>query len=456
VLLSRGRRLPSFVAIVVPFVLAGAVIAAGPAAAARAATTPAADSAAFWLEAQLSANADVLPGPFGGQDIGLTEDAILGLTAAGHGEDATTRAATAQVEAGLGQFVTVGVPGLVLAGSVAKSALVAEGQGADVTAFGGRDLEQDLRSIMTASGALAGRFADQGNIPDSSNGFSQALGILALARTSGGVPTAAVTFLLAQQCPSGAFRLFYDSGSSCTDNAQADTDATGLAVQALAAAPSSATVTTAVGHAVTWLAGQQDAGTGALSSSGPAAQPNSNSTGLGVIALRLGGQSAAAAKGEGYVEGLQLTCGPGQGGIAFDSAAHSAAASGAIPASDLDQWRRATAQAVLALGVPGYGEMTAVPAGTSRTPNPPTTTPCGAPTTSPSSTPSGSHSSSHSSSHSGVPSGSASVLGAQLSAAPALAATGGLDLRLALLGALVLLAGLGLIVVGTDRRARHR
>ena len=61
--------------------------------------------------------------------------------------------------------MTVGVPGIVLAGSVAKSALVAEVQGADVTAFGGRDLEHDLRTIMTASGPQAGRFADQGNTP---------------------------------------------------------------------------------------------------------------------------------------------------------------------------------------------------------------------------------------------------------------------------------------------------
>jgi hypothetical protein len=331
---------------------------------------------------------------------------------------------------------------------VAKSALVAEVQGADVTAFGGRDLEHDLRTIMTASGTQTGRFADQGNTPDSSNGFSQAFGILALARTSGGVPAGAVTYLLAQQCPSGGFRLFYDSGASCTDSTQADTDATGLAVQALGAAPSSAAVTTAKGKAVAWLVSHQDPTTGSLSSSGPATQPNANSTGLGVAALRLGGETAAADKGQAYVAKLQLACGKDTGAVAFDPAARTAAAGkGTIPASDLDQWRRATAQAVLALGVPGYGEMTAVPSGTTVTPTPPAATPCSSPT---------SPSSSHTSHTSRTSSGGATVLGTQASADPALAATGGIDARLALLGLAALLAGAVFTALATDRRARHR
>lgn len=435
------RRLSVVCASGVLAVVAGAIL---PSASASAATPPAANAAATWLEQQLRTNGDVLPGPFAGDDIGLTEDAVLALTASGHGEDDVTRATTAHIATNLDQFVTIGVPGLVLAGSVAKSALVAEVQGADVTAFGGRDLEHDLRTIMTTTGALAGRFADQGNTPDSSNGFSQALGVLALARTSGGVPADAVTFLLAQQCPGGAFRLFYDSGASCTDDAEADTDATGLAVQALAAAPSSAAVTTATTGALDWLVAHQNATTGALSSSGPAAAPNTNSTGLGVAALRVGGRTAAADKGEGYVGHQQLACGPGTGAIAYDPAAKAAAPKGTIGSSDLDQWRRASAQAVLALGVPAYNDIDAVPAGTTVTTTALTVTPCTSPTTS-----SGSHTT-HTSS------GGASVLGTQASADPALAATGGLNLRLALLGLAVLLAGVVVTTAATDRKARHR
>jgi hypothetical protein len=387
-----------------------------------------------------------MPGAFSSQDVGLTEDTVLALTATGNGQDVEARAATAKIAANLDQFVTVGVPGLVLAGSVAKSALVAEVQGADVTSFGGRNLEQDLRTIMTTSGAQAGRFADQGNTPDSSNGFSQAFGVLALDRTSGGVPGPAVTYLLAQQCPSGAFRLFYDSGSSCTDSAEGDTDATGLAVQALAALAPAAPITTAITNATAWLVAHQNATTGALSSSGPAATPNSNSTGLGVAALRLAGQSAAADKGQAYVDQLQLACGHDAGAIGFDSAAHAAAAAGTIGSSDLDQWRRATAQAVLALGVPSYGDITAVASGPTVTPTAPTPTPCTSPTSS--------HSSS--SSHSRTSSSTASVLAAHASADPGLPVTGGLPLGLLLLAALGVATGAVVTWAATDRTARHR
>jgi hypothetical protein len=426
-----------------------ALLVAGPSAAVQAAPSPSAAPAAAWLEAQLAANGDVMPNSFPGAppDLGLTEDVVLALTAAGNGQDAETRAATAKIAAGLDQFVTVGVPGFVLAGSVAKSALVAELQGADVTSFGGRDLEHDLRTIMTASGPEAGRFADQGNTPDSSNGFSQAFGIMALARTSGGVPAAATTFLLAQQCPSGAFRLFYDSGPACTDSTEADTDATALAVQALAALPSSVSVTAAIGDAAAWLVSRQNATTGALSSSGPAAAPNSNSTGLAVVALRLAGQTAAADKGQAYVEGVQLACGRDTGAIGFDAGAHAdATALGHIDDSTLDQWRRATAQAVLGLGLPAYSQVTAVSAGPTVTPTAGTPGQCGSSTSS--------HTSSHSRSHTST--SDATVLGIQASADPGLPATGGIPVGLLLLAALAVLAGAVVTWAATDRTARHR
>jgi Prenyltransferase and squalene oxidase repeat len=432
-------------------VLIGAValLLAGPSADAQAAPSPSALPAAAWLEAQLAANGHLMPNSFPGAppDLGLTEDVVLALTAAGNGQDAETRAATAKVAAGLDEFVTAGAPGFVLAGSVAKSALVAEVQGADVTSFGGRDLEHDLRTIMTATGAQAGRFADQGNPTDSSNGFSQAFGILALDRTNGGVPAPAVSYLLAQQCPSGAFRLFYDSGPACTDSTEADTDATALAVQALAALPSSASVTTAIGNAAAWLVAHQNATTGALSSSGPAAAPNSNTTGLAVVALRLAGQSSAADKGQAYVERVQLSCGRDTGAIAFDPIAYAdAAGNGTIDDSALDQWRRATAQAVLGLGLPAYGDVSAVSAGPTVTPT--ATRPSGC----------SSSSSSHTSGHSqhGTSTSGATVLGIRASADPGLPATGGLPVGLLLLAAMAVAAGVAVTWLATDRTARHR
>ena len=77
---------------------------------------------------------------------------------------------------------------------------------------------------------------------------------------------------------------------------------------------------------------------------------------------------------------------------------------------------------MLALGVPGYGEMTAVPSGTTVTPDPARGDPVHSPTS-----PSSSHTS-HSRARA-----RATVLGTQASADPALAATGGLNVRLALL-----------------------
>ena len=75
---------------------------------------------------------------------------------------------------------------------------------------------------MQTTGPQAGRFSDQAAFGDFSNGFGQAFALLALARTAGGIPSEAVTFLLAEQCPGGGFRLFYDSGDTSASDSEAD------------------------------------------------------------------------------------------------------------------------------------------------------------------------------------------------------------------------------------------
>ena len=114
--------------------------------------------------------------------------------------------------------------------------------------------------------------------------------------------------------------------------------------------------------AVRWLLGQQDAATGSFSGNGPTGTPNANSTGVAAAALRAAGEAAAAAKAAGYVAALQLGSGPDAGAIGYDHDAVVAAPRGAIDDTSRDQWRRATAQGVLALGLPGYGAIVAVPA----------------------------------------------------------------------------------------------
>ncbi len=159
------------------------------------------------------------------------------------------------------------------------------------------DLEAALRSLMETGGDPdPGRFSDISSFGSNfANGIGQALAILALDRTGGGVPTAAVDYLLDQQCSDGSFRL-YQFGyvlsfgpppvtvdtHSCEDPAEGDADATAFALQALLVAPSSSAVTEALGGAADFLLDQQETsggffGTGAV---------NSNTTGLAAAALR--------------------------------------------------------------------------------------------------------------------------------------------------------------------------
>ena len=95
------------------------------------------------------------------------------------------------------------------ANAVAKTLLLEEVSGADVSA--GIDLEADLRGLMETDGRRP-RVASPTPTPWASgnfaNGIGQALAILALDRTAGGVPTEAVDYLLDQQCSDGSFRLY--------------------------------------------------------------------------------------------------------------------------------------------------------------------------------------------------------------------------------------------------------
>ena len=296
---------------------AGSIVLLTSALPASAASTTAAGAAQTWLAAELGRGGGAMPGfTPGTPDVGLTEDVVLALTAGGQGEGVPARTATAQVAAHVADFISydtlgAGFKGVRLAGPFAKSLLVDEVQGGDPHAFGGWDLEGDLRALMVTSGPSAGRFADKNAFSaDASNGFGQAMALVALQRTTGGVPVEATKYLLAQQCPAGGFRLFYDTGSTCGSDAEADTDATSVAVEALHVVPQTAAVTAARATAVAWLLGRQDPTTGSFSGTGPTATPNSNSTGLAGAALRTVGETAAADKAAGYVGGLQLGTGP--------------------------------------------------------------------------------------------------------------------------------------------------
>lgn len=312
---------------------------------------PGAVSAAAWLAGELSANGHQLSNA-GAIDWGLTADAALAITAAQGRGNADAAATVDNVVAHFASYSSwddIGpYPGVRLAGPTAKTLFAALVEGRS-TVVGSVDVDTELRSLLVTSGAQTGRYADRNAYGgDSSNGFSQSLAILALARTATPAPGTATTFLLAQQCPSGGFRLTYFGGATCTDDASADTDASALAVQALATVDQTTAVTDSVARAMAWFLSIQNPTTGAFGGTGPTSAPNANSTGLIGQALRAVGQTAAADRAASWVSSLQrISPAADAGAIGYDTAAFAAG----LGANNRDQWRRSTAQALFALGV---------------------------------------------------------------------------------------------------------
>jgi len=246
----------------------------------QATTTDPALAAAGWLAIQVETD----PTLFGG----TLADAIVAFAAVHAAGDATATA-LANLEAGLEAYISPS--GDQRPGETAKVLLAAQIAGADPTAFGGHDLESELRAMLvTDPGPDLGRFAS-GSVAD------QAYAILALARTSGGVPVAAVDWLVAAACPSGEFSW---DGTCPSGPGMEDSDTTGLAVQALMAAGETA----ASSAGVDWLLAAQDAGGGFVSFG----TPNANSSGLAAQAVRAAGFADAADAAAAFVAGLQLGC----------------------------------------------------------------------------------------------------------------------------------------------------
>jgi hypothetical protein len=326
---------------------------------ARAASTDPTQSALDWLTRELSNNGHRIPSPFGDEftDWGLTIDFLLGLAGGGRTTAPETVATTNNVLANTLSYVTgvdFGSPNDRYAGPMAKLLYATKILGVDSSNLGGLNIESELRARMQTTGPQAGRFSDLADFGDFSNGFGQAFALLALARTSGGIPSEAVTFLLAQQCPGGGFRLFYDSGDTCASDSEADPDATGLTIEALVTtgAPGGST---AASRAVSWLVARQDA-SGAVGGAGPTVALNANTTAIVGRALRIAGQTGAADKAGAWLLSLQLTqanvgtgpAAPDIGVISYDVASRDTSIANGVPLESRDQFRRATSQGVLA------------------------------------------------------------------------------------------------------------
>lgn len=363
-------------------------IPAAPAAAAPSDThLHAGRTAAEWLAGELKGSQHQLTS-FGQPDWGLTIDALIALSATG-ADPAEAGRVRDEVAAHADDYRTPAwSPGTTIAGATAKLLTAAVITGADPATFGGTDLRAATLALVRVDGVHTGRVsdatADSGNYTlDTSNAFGQSLAVIGLAR-SGGAPQPVVDFLIEQQCSDGGFRLDPDVGAfpqpetpspSCDDDPAAvlDTDSTAMAVQALLAAADAgadhAAASAAAGAA--WLATRQR-DDGGFGGSGPTSAANSNSTGLAGQALAASGNTAAADRAADWVGALQRSAAPDRGALAYDQAAFDA---GSIDDLSRDQWRRATAQALLTLTQTPLGLIGSVDPPDPANPPPPTTAP---------------------------------------------------------------------------------
>ncbi|MFF2747274.1 prenyltransferase/squalene oxidase repeat-containing protein [Kitasatospora sp. NPDC058048] len=285
-------------------------------------------AAGGWLARQL-VDGDHFESVFNGTaypDQGLTIDAVLAF-AASHSADEAAAKATAWLAKPeiIGGYLGDGTTE-AYAGVTAKLLLAVEVRGGNPTAFGGVDLPARLRSLQTAEG----RFSDRSQWGDYSNAFGQSLALIALHRTPGDAPAAAVDYLANSQCADGGFPVSFGQ-AACTS----DPDATALAAQALAATGRTAKANAGLG----WLTAHQNAD-GGFAAAGSTTS-NANSTGLATQALLSGGRLGSGLKGWGRLVKFQQGCAADpalRGAVAYDASGFNAG-NGA----------RATAQAVLGL-----------------------------------------------------------------------------------------------------------
>lgn len=322
------------------------------------------DAALAWMQAELDTFEGTLPGWLEGTvDWGLMGDFALARIATGHGEDTATRELAQRLLDNLGTYSTwddqgPDFAGVRVAGALAKVYLVAIGAGLDTSDVDGVDLEAEMRSLMNTTGDQVGRFSDRNAYgPDYSLGLGQAWAMMALAHTSEGVPAQAVSFLVDQQCPGGGFRLVYDGTPGCTEDSEADPDATALAVQVLLGLQRDQRLESSLSDAIGYLLPRQQPD-GSFGGGAFTEAPNANSTGLIVQSLRAAGSTGAADLGSAWIaQELQLGAGvsgtpaePDSGAIAYDPQSRAGALAAGIADQGRDQWRRATSQGVLGLG----------------------------------------------------------------------------------------------------------
>lgn len=357
---STLRRLGA--TLIAPAIAAGVLIAAP---SAQAAPNSYAFSAARWLSDQLT-DGVVYNDEYDFNDYGLSLDIFFALNDLGTREaDQATIVAAVQDDAA----AYTGSGASIYAGATGKLATAIQASGASATS-----LIAQAEGRVTTTGPATGRATDSFDPADEygadySNTIGQSWVVRALAKADSELADETVSYLLAQQCSSGAFRSAM-ADAACTTGA-GTIDATAFAVQALtvAKAEGQAGLQDDIDEAVTWLLSQQAADGSFLNDDGA----NTNSTGLAAATLKAAGQTGAAGSAASWLVTHQITDAVAEdtalanelGAIAFDQAALAAGKTAGITGATRDQWIRASAQAAVGVNaqLPSASFAVSAPAG---------------------------------------------------------------------------------------------
>jgi hypothetical protein len=293
----RGRRttvlslLALVAALLVPLVGAGS---------ADAAASPQAEGASTWLATLVGADGSVDDPYSSNPSLTWTANVAISLATTGN-ETAALQRALDHLATDVDGYIAEGTSDP--AGRLSWLILLVDATGGDPTTFGGHDLVADLQARYGV--AEAGLY---GVIDDYTPVTNQSLALLALTAAGVTPPSAAIDWLVAQQCtaPTSAagawegYRAPFGGGledceeSMSTNYTSADSNSTAFAVEALVAVGSNEPVPAAL----TWLNGMQDITAGsAIGGFGqrPGDTSDPNSTALVVQAIVAAGQSPIAA-----------------------------------------------------------------------------------------------------------------------------------------------------------------
>lgn len=312
---------------------------------------------AAWLSGELSRGL-VQNEEFDFADYGLSIDAALGLAEVGR--TAKVDRIAKSVAKHVSSYTTGADFGTsdVYAGATAKAAVLAVVAGRKPTSFGGVDLVAQLEGLV----GVSGRIADESEFGDFSNTVGQSYAAWALSAASSTKAKAAVSYLLAQQCGDGYFRLGFTEDPTAADQTCAgapaadrapDTDATAIATLALLEVKSTKKVAKAIKRSTAWLVETQRSN-GGFGGGATTSKPNTNSAGLAGWVLAELGHDDQAAEAAAFVRRHQAvsvgTCAGklagDAGAIAYDAKAFRTGVADGITDGTSDQWRRASAQAL--------------------------------------------------------------------------------------------------------------